>query len=88
MKTDEEFKNMLVEFPVRTHNKGKRIWKRNVGDVAFPKFVDWWKKGYVTPVRKQVWPCHVPVCLKHVEEKKDIVFYTHWVWREVQYIFK
>ncbi|XP_057643581.1 cathepsin Q-like [Chionomys nivalis] len=49
--TDEEFKKMVVGFPMQTHKRGKGIWKRSLS--GLPKFVDWRKEGYVTPVRKQ-----------------------------------
>nr|XP_048303514.1 cathepsin Q-like isoform X1 [Myodes glareolus] len=49
--TDEEFKKMMVDFPMKTHKRGKGIWKRALS--GLPKFVDWREEGYVTPVRKQ-----------------------------------
>ena len=52
LKTDEEFKKMMVAFPMQNHKKGKGIRKRALS--GLPKFVDWREEGYVTPVRKQV----------------------------------
>ncbi|XP_057643623.1 cathepsin Q-like isoform X1 [Chionomys nivalis] len=49
--TDEEFRKMMVNFPMQTHKRGKGIWKRSLS--GLPKFVDWRKEGYVTPVRYQ-----------------------------------
>ncbi|KAH0504881.1 Cathepsin Q [Microtus ochrogaster] len=49
--TDEEFKKIMVNFPMQTHKRGKGIWKRALS--GLPKFVDWRKEGYVTPVRYQ-----------------------------------
>ncbi|XP_038189989.1 cathepsin Q-like isoform X2 [Arvicola amphibius] len=49
--TDEEFKKMVVAFPMQTQERGKGIWKRSLS--GLPKFVDWRKEGYVTPVRHQ-----------------------------------
>ncbi|XP_005078488.1 cathepsin R [Mesocricetus auratus] len=51
--TDDEFKSTMIGSPMRTHHRGKGIWKRDVGNVVFPKSVNWTEKGYVTPVRKQ-----------------------------------
>ncbi|XP_038190030.1 cathepsin R-like isoform X2 [Arvicola amphibius] len=49
--TNEEFRKMMVDFPMQSHERGKSIWKRSLS--GLPKFVDWRKEGYVTPVRYQ-----------------------------------
>ncbi|XP_028617602.1 cathepsin M-like isoform X2 [Grammomys surdaster] len=49
--TGEEFRKLMTEIPVPTVRKGKSVQKRL--SVNVPKFINWKKKGYVTPVRIQ-----------------------------------
>lgn len=63
LKTLEEFRKVMIEIPVPTFKKGKSVQKRL--SVNLPKFINWKKRGYVTPVRTQVWQYHVPILLSH-----------------------
>ncbi|XP_021071288.1 cathepsin M-like [Mus pahari] len=49
--TLEEFRKVMIEIPVPNVKKGKSVQKRL--SVNLPKFINWKKRGYVTPVRKQ-----------------------------------
>nr|AAL15416.1 cathepsin M [Mus musculus]AAO27847.1 cathepsin M [Mus musculus] len=49
--TLEEFRKVMIEIPVPTVKKGKSVQKRL--SVNLPKFINWKKRGYVTPVRTQ-----------------------------------
>uniref|UniRef100_A0A286YE21 Cathepsin 3 n=1 Tax=Mus musculus TaxID=10090 RepID=A0A286YE21_MOUSE len=49
--TLEEFRKEMIEIPVPTVKKGKSVQKRL--SVNLPKFINWKKRGYVTPVRTQ-----------------------------------
>ncbi|XP_052012964.1 cathepsin M [Apodemus sylvaticus] len=49
--TGEEFKKMMIEIPIPTVKKGKSVQKRL--SASLPKFINWKKRGYVTPVRRQ-----------------------------------
>lgn len=50
--TLEEFRKEMIEIPVPTVKKGKSVQKRL--SVNLPKFINWKKRGYVTPVRTQI----------------------------------
>ncbi|XP_052012923.1 cathepsin M-like isoform X2 [Apodemus sylvaticus] len=49
--TGEEFRKMMTEIPIPTVKKGKSVQKRQ--SAHLPKFINWKKRGYVTPVRSQ-----------------------------------
>jgi hypothetical protein len=53
----------MIEIPVPTVKKGKSVQKRL--SVNLPKFINWKKRGYVTPVQTQVWLCLVPILVSH-----------------------
>ncbi|XP_034366384.1 cathepsin M [Arvicanthis niloticus] len=49
--TREEFRKLMTEIPIPTVKRGKSVQKRLSVDV--PNFINWKKRGYVTPVRRQ-----------------------------------
>ncbi|XP_041516228.1 cathepsin J-like [Microtus oregoni] len=49
--TDEEFKKMVVDFPMKIYQTGESFWKHSLSHL--PKLVDWREEGYVTPVQHQ-----------------------------------
>ncbi|EDL01276.1 mCG121493, partial [Mus musculus] len=51
LKTLEKFRKVMIEIPVPTVKKGKSVQKRL--SVNLPKFINWKKRGYVTPVWTQ-----------------------------------
>ena len=56
LKTGEEMREMMKGSSVLTLKNGKPIQKR---EITVPKFLDWRTKGYVAPVRRQVWQHHL-----------------------------
>ena len=77
LKTLEEFRKVMIEIPVPTVKKGKSVQKRL--SVNLPKFINWKKRGYVTPVRTQVWLCHVPILVSHWGNCEGARLCVEWV---------
>lgn len=63
LKTVEEFRKLMIEIPIATVKKENSVQKREAVNV--PNFINWRKRGYVTPVRRQVLLCHMPTFLSH-----------------------
>nr|AAO27846.1 cathepsin M [Rattus norvegicus] len=49
--TIEEFRKLMIEIPIPTVKKENSVQKRQAVNV--PNFINWRKRGYVTPVRRQ-----------------------------------
>ncbi|XP_052013022.1 cathepsin M-like isoform X2 [Apodemus sylvaticus] len=49
--TSEEFRKMMIDIQIPAVKKGKSVQKRQAANL--PKFINWKKRGYVTPVQRQ-----------------------------------
>jgi len=80
LKTIEEFRKLMIEIPIPTVKKENSVQKRQAVNV--PNFINWRKRGYVTPVRRQVLLCHMPTFLSHRKLGRGMSAWTEqFLWK-------